>query len=169
MPGTTVDRRSTILIEIFRAGCHDPDLLFLVELLGRYSNRTDWVKLTQKLTEQPPCAPKAPRKPRQVVRKLQPQEIESLAADYQAGAEVRELATRYQVHRTTVTALLLRTGVTLRQRGLTDDQISEAATFYREGWAVARIGDHFGVDGTTVWRSLRQHGVVLRKPYERGV
>jgi hypothetical protein len=139
-----------------------------VELLGRYSNRTDWVKLTQKLAEEPRRTPEAPRTPRQVVRKLQPHEVDSLAAKYLAGAGVKELATRYRVHRTTVTALLFRAGVTMRQRGLTADQISESAQRYREGWPVVRIGEQFGVDGTTVWRSLRQRGVVMRKPHERG-
>jgi hypothetical protein len=140
-----------------------------VELLGRYSNRTEWIKLAQKLAEGPRREAEEARKPRQVVRKLQPQEIESLAAEYRAGAGVQELAIRYRIHRATVTVLLGRAGVTTRRRGLTDEHMRESARLYCGGWSVARIGEHFGVDGTTVWRSLRLCGVVMRKPYERGV
>jgi transposase len=137
-----------------------------VELLGRYSNRTNWAKLAQK-REGPRREAQEARNPRQVARKLQPQEIESLAAEYLDGAGIQELATRYRVHRATVTVLLRRAGVAMRQRGMTADQVTESAQLYHEGWSVARIGEHFGVDGTTVWRSLRQQGVAMRKPYER--
>jgi hypothetical protein len=96
----------------------------LVELLGRYSNRTEWIKLAQQLAEGPSREAEEARKPRHVVRKLQPHEIDSLASEYRAGAGVQELATRYQVHRATVTVLLRRAGVTMRQRGLTAEHIS---------------------------------------------
>jgi hypothetical protein len=128
-------------------------------LLGRYSNRTDWAKLARKLSEEPPREREA-RQPRQVVRKLQPQEVESLAAEYLAGVGVQELASRYRVHHTTVALLVRRAGVTMRRRGLIADHITESAQLYREGWSVARIGKHLlptPLSGDLV-AALREHG-----------
>ena len=101
------------------------------------------------------------RKPRRVVRKLEPAEVDSLVAEYQAAAQMRELAARHRVHRATVAVVLRRAGAALRTRGLSAELVAESARLRQEGWSVARLGEHFGVDGTTVWRALRQQSVLM--------
>lgn len=86
---------------------------------------------------------------------------------YQGGAQVKDLAERFGVHRVTITTLLRRQGVTLRKPGLTTDQIAAACRLYRSGWSVSRLGAKLGVDGTTVWRALITAGVIMRSPNER--
>jgi transposase len=96
-------------------------------------------------------------------------ELIQLAVEYQEGATVYDLAERFKIHRTTVSAHLHRQGARMRKRGMTEQQTVEAARLYRQGWwSLARLGGHFRVDGTAVWRDLRQLGVPMRKPYERG-
>lgn len=99
--------------------------------------------------------------------RLSPDERWRLIADYRTGITAKVLAARYQVHRTTVTAILLRAGEPLRQVGLRDDQVEEAAWRYRDGWSLARLGELFGVDAETVRGALRRVRVRMRGPHER--
>jgi hypothetical protein len=86
---------------------------------------------------------------------------------YRAGARIKDLARRFDVHRTTVTSLLLRHDVELRPVGLSPVQVHDAARLYRDGWSLARLGEKFGADDMTVRRYLLLAGVVMRSPYER--
>lgn len=83
---------------------------------------------------------------------------------YRAGVRIKDLARRFDVHRTTVTSLLLRHDVELRPVGLSPDQVRDAARLYRDGWALARLGQKFDVDDMTVRRYLLLAGVVMRSP-----
>ena len=62
------------------------------------------------------------------------------------------------MHRTTITTVLRREQVELRQTGLSASRLEKARTLYRDGWSRARLGEKFGVDGTTVWRHLLRPG-----------
>jgi DNA-binding IclR family transcriptional regulator len=90
-----------------------------------------------------------------------------MAAEYQAGATVYELAARFKIHRATVSEHLHSLGVAMRRRGLDQGQVDQAATLYAQGWSVARIGGQFRVDGGTVWLALRAAGVQLRDTHGR--
>jgi hypothetical protein len=140
----------------------------MVELLGRYSNWISWTDRLQELGETR-RRPDGETVTRGVARRLRPDEVAQLAAKYQEGATVNDLAERFKIHRTTVSAHLHLHGAQMRNRGMTEQQTVEAARLYRQGWSLARIGARFGVDGSTVWRDLRQLGVPMRKPYERGL
>ena len=52
---------------------------------------------------------------------------------YRSGAAVKELASRFGIHRTTVTQHLYRSGVDLRRRRLDDEQVNQAVHLYRRG------------------------------------
>lgn len=96
--------------------CQGADLRVYVELVGRYSNRTDWAKQVGKLPEMTALSrPAARRKSYSTVRKLSPEQVQELVAAHRAGATMRELATRYQIHRETVSLHLLRQGVRVRR------------------------------------------------------
>jgi DNA invertase Pin-like site-specific DNA recombinase len=84
----------------------------LVELLGYYSNLVDWAEKLDRLPEltgqrQEPIL-------HGVVRRLKPDEIDALVRAYEGGATVYELATRFKIHRTTVSEHLHHQGVKMR-------------------------------------------------------
>jgi DNA-directed RNA polymerase specialized sigma24 family protein len=106
------------------------------------------------------------RAPKQVQRRLTPNQQAKLIARYQAGEKVYELAEAYEVHRSTVTKLLTDAGVR-RPRSLTPGRVEEAIALYAHGWSCARIGQHFECDDETVRQTLRRAGVQLRTPWER--
>lgn len=98
-----------------------------VDLLDTYSKQEHWLEEFNRILEMPRTGPpQRLRKPKQVQRRLQPDEISDLVAAYKAGATISDLAKRFQIHTITVTAHLQRQAVKPRQRGLTENQIEEA-------------------------------------------
>lgn len=102
------------------------------------------------------------RQSRQHHRRLSITDVAELIKEYKQQASVKELAQRFGIHRVTVTALLRRHDVELRQVGLAKDDIAAAAHLYGQGWSCARLGAKFGVDPTTIWRALRSAEVPMR-------
>jgi lambda repressor-like predicted transcriptional regulator len=89
-------------------------------------------------------------------------QIAELAEAYRSGKTIKDLASAFGVHRTTVAAHLEAQGITRRGPGQVDAAI--AAHLYKEGWSSRRLGEKFGVSPNTVLRSLRQAGVSIRPP-----
>jgi uncharacterized protein (DUF433 family) len=106
-------------------------------------------------------------KPRQTQRRLTPQQVERLVAEYQAGAGMKELAARWEIHRTTVAAQLRRAGVELRRRGIPVEELPEAIRLYGEGWSCQRLAARYGCDDETVRQVLKRTGLILRDPWDR--
>jgi transposase len=100
-------------------------------------------------------------------RRLSYTEVTQLVELYRGGNSMRELAHEFGIHRVTVSRLLKREGVELRNRGLAADEIDQAVKLYAEGKSLARIGEHFDVDHGTVWRQLRKRGVKMRDTHGR--
>jgi hypothetical protein len=107
-------------------------------------------------------AGKAPSYKRESARRLSGREVAELAASYEAGATVYELALRFKIHRVTVAQHLHRLGVKTRAPRLDESHIAEAARLYELGWSLARIGRRFQADPSTVWRALRARGIRMR-------
>jgi hypothetical protein len=129
-----------------------------VDLMGAYSNRTYWTERLNGLrTARPETRPERST-PRNVARQLRNDEVEQLVYGYQEGATVYELATRFRIHRLTVSRHLHRAGVAMRGRGLDEQEVDAAVQLHREGWSLARLGDHFGVDKRTARSALRARG-----------
>jgi DNA-directed RNA polymerase specialized sigma24 family protein len=101
------------------------------------------------------------RPTRQIQRHLSENEVLSLVRAHARGDTIDELATTFDIHRTTVMAHLERQGAP-RRSGTVTKNIDEATRLYEEGWSLARLGEHFSVDGETVRRALRAAGVTLR-------
>jgi hypothetical protein len=74
---------------------------------------------------------------------------------------MKELASTFGIHRTTVTAHL-HERVTLR--GVEQLDAVEAARLYEEGWSSRQLAAKFGVSANTVLRFLRRAGVPIRPP-----
>ena len=144
-----------------------------MELRGRYYNTKDQFSELESLLRKLPDATTAPVRPkdeRQVpgrARQLDGQQVQNLIAGYQAGATVYELGGRFGISRQTVSAVLKRHGVAMRQRGLSSEQTDEAVRLYETGQSLARIGERMGVDPTTVLTRLRERGVRTRDAHGR--
>ncbi len=131
---------------------------FLAQLSGLASALPD-------LSEPSGLPAETPARPAQ--RRLTADQVAELVAEYQAGANMRELAVRWQVHRTSVAGHLRRAGVELRRQGLSDEQLSEAARLYGEGWSLQRLAERYSCDDETVRAYLKRAGVRMRRPWER--
>jgi transposase len=93
--------------------------------------------------------------------------VGELVAAYEAGAAVRELAGRFNLHRATVGRYLKARGIATRPPVLSDEDVSRAAELYRTGWSLAKIANHYDVSAHSVNNYLVAAGVVLRGPHDR--
>ena len=89
-----------------------------------------------------------------------------MAAGYQAGVLVKELAVKYKISRETVSKHLRRRGIAPRPVGLDGQQIKEAVRLYEQGDSLATIGKRMGVTAHTVRSRLVEVGVRMRSSYE---
>jgi lambda repressor-like predicted transcriptional regulator len=101
-----------------------------------------------------------------MLRQLKPREVDEMVQAYEAGSTPNELATRFRVHRTTVTANLRRRGVVIRETvpRLRREDVDEAAALYRGGWSLSQLGAKFRVSSPTMSQALRKVGVTVRPP-----
>jgi transposase len=100
----------------------------------------------------------------QLNHKLTPAELDELVVAYQAGASLRALSRRFQVHEQTVRRQLQQRGVRLRHgaKGVSAEQLAELAVAYESGRSTYELAGELGVSADTVQRLLRQSGVQLR-------
>lgn len=140
-----------------------------VELVRLYSNPKAGLEALPKLLGRARSTARTYERTaaRQVQVRLDAQQANDLAIAYRSGKATKELAGRFGIHRATVTAILRRLGVDLRQQGLTDEQVAEACRLYPEGWSLARLAERFDVDDMTVRRYLLLTGIVIRAPHDR--
>lgn len=131
--------------------------------MGRYSKLPEQGERLQKLLEIHPTGVLVPsvRPPKQLQRRLLPHEINDLIDAYRDGVEVRELAIRFNIHRTTVLAHVARAGVPGRRDKL-NGRIDEARLLYEQGWSLKRVGEELGVGASTVYNAFRAAGVRTR-------
>jgi hypothetical protein len=130
-----------------------------VPLVGTYSNPKHQATALEALLGELPGVD-APL-PRSVVqrkpgraRQLDEERVRQLIAGYEGGSTLARLADRFLIDRRTVSVILKRHGVRIRQRGLSAGQVAEAARLRAAGWTFARIGERLGVGGTTARRRL---------------
>jgi transposase-like protein len=104
---------------------------------------------------------------KQKQRRLMLEQQAELVCRYQVGAQMSYLAQHYGVHRSTVSAILKRHGVSTRQSGLSAEQVRQAVLLYAQGKSLAIIGNELGVDTGTVHNRLREQGVTMRDTHGR--
>jgi len=97
----------------------------LVELMHAYSNLSREAECLHRLRREAlsPRPARGAKRPRQHQRRINKAEVRELIKEYEQGALIKELAQRFGIHRLTVTALLRRHGVKLRQAGLAPEDI----------------------------------------------
>jgi DNA-directed RNA polymerase specialized sigma24 family protein len=109
-----------------------------------------------------------PVRQRQTQRRLNDEQTQQLVAEYEAGASMKELAARWDMHRTTVGSHLRQAGVQLRRQGVPDPLLDEAIRLYNDGWSCQRLVERYTCDAESVRQALKRARVPLRAPWERG-
>ncbi len=99
--------------------------------------------------------------PRRALR-LNSVQVIRLAELYNAGANLRQLASELDIDRRTVSAHLRQFGVEMRHASHPIATVDEMAREYRSGRSLAAVGEKFGYDGETVRQALSGAGVAIR-------
>lgn len=135
-----------------------------MEVLRRYSK----IQNPPKLAHITPVrgAPPASRI-HNVRKRLAPEIIAKLAADYKAGMSSTALTIKYSLAKGTVLNLLREQGAKFRGQGLAETDVPEAAQLYRDGWSLKRIAERFGCNAETARVALMAAGIAMRRPYDR--
>jgi transposase-like protein len=143
-----------------------------VDLRGGYYNTNAQVRALESLLRKLPDATAPVRssvgqaKPARA-KQLDDGQVQEVIAGYQAGSMIRELGKRFGISRQTVSAILQRHGVEMRQRGLSPEQVDDVVQLYESGWSLARIGERMRVDHVTVLNRLRACEVRMRDTHGR--
>ena len=91
-------------------------------------------------------------------------QVDHLIRLYREGASIDGLASRYEVHRTTVMAHLERAGIARRRvvRKMTDESVAEAAERYERGASLSKVACAFGVHERTITKEFQRAEVSIR-------
>lgn len=106
--------------------------------------------------------------PFKLTQRLTQATVNEIVSRYEAGEPSTALMSAFGLSKGSVLKILRAAGVTMRNQGLSEEQIKEAERLYTENaWSLARIGDKFGVDRTVVRRQLLKRGVRMRDTHGR--
>lgn len=111
--------------------------------------------------------PRSHRVHRAICRRLSPEALDSIVAEYEKGASSRDLAAGYGISKNAVIDLLRSRGVSIRRQPLPPEQVTEAVRLYESGLSLVKVGDALGISPRTIHRTLLAHGVAMRDPHER--
>jgi lambda repressor-like predicted transcriptional regulator len=96
-------------------------------------------------------------------RILSPTETHELAAAYEAGASLNELARRFGVHRNTVDRHVAKAGVAKRPLvKMNPVVLAEAVDLYNRGLSVAAVGAKLGLSASTVYSTFVREKIKMR-------
>jgi lambda repressor-like predicted transcriptional regulator len=137
----------------------------MVALLQRYSNLSYQAERLRALLEIVPAGSQTvnTRLQKQTSRQLRAGETAELARAYESGASLKELASRYGIHKHTVSNILERQGVPRRYLRLTGNALNEAVKVYEAGSSLSELSRELGLPVTTIRLALMRAGVTLRK------
>jgi DNA invertase Pin-like site-specific DNA recombinase len=99
----------------------------------------------------------------QAQKRLDPEQIARLIADYEAGEPVNGLAVTYGLNRSTVLNHLKRQGVPRRRSRLTISDVEKIVGLYAYGESAEAIALELRIGATTVRRALVKAGVELQR------
>jgi transposase-like protein len=140
-----------------------------VEVMGHYSKLSDQGERVRVLLEMVPQGGSEPivRTPKQVQKHLDPAAVDELVAAYRGGSTLRDLASRYGVHRHTVRRRVACAGLTPRYRALGPAEVVEATRMYASGMSLAAVSGLLGVHANTVRSALIKAGIRTRDSHGR--
>lgn len=90
-----------------------------------------------------------------------------MAARYQEGATVYELAAEFGCHRTTVAERVKRAGIVMRGQSPTPDVIDSMVCLYESGLSFQEVGKQLGLSANTVRNCLRERQIRARDKHCR--
>jgi hypothetical protein len=136
-----------------------------VEVLGRYSNHADQEERIRRVLELGPEAHSGAnsRPPKQVQRRLRPDEIDDLVAQYLAGETIQALAAHHYIHRFTVSQILDRRQIPRRSKGIPPERLSEVIRRYEAGDSMVTIAKLESVSPETIRLALQRSGSKIRR------
>lgn len=96
-------------------------------------------------------------------KRLGPAAQVELMRAYQSGQSMYALAHHFDIRTSTVSGILRRSGIPIReQRTFGDADLQAATDLYEQGLSLAKVGDRLGFDTETVRKHLRRNGVQIR-------
>ena len=95
-------------------------------------------------------------------RRLTAAQVAEMAARYQEGATVYELAAEFDCNRTTVSVRLKETGVAMRLQSPTSETVDSMVRLYESGLSPLGVGKQLGFCANTVRTCLRERQVPVR-------
>lgn len=100
-------------------------------------------------------------------RRLSPETVNQLVADYEAGKSSTVLMKTYDLGKGTVLSILEEHGVQMRGQGLPATRLQEAVEFYNAGLSLKRVAGRLDCSAETVRHALLAAGVPMRARWER--
>ncbi len=95
-------------------------------------------------------------------RRLTETQAIAMAARYEEGATVYELAADFGCNRTTVAARLKKAGITMRLQSPGSELIDSMVGLYESGLSLAAVGSQVGKSAGTVHNYLRLRNIEIR-------
>jgi hypothetical protein len=132
---------------------------------GQLSNPASMALCGDDDAANPPTAGPSARPPGPPVqRRLTLSQLQAIAARYQSGRSLHDLAREFRVHHRTVADHLERLGIARRVSlpKLSAAEVNQAATRYRAGESLAIVGKALNVHASTVGRALKRAGIKVR-------
>jgi DNA invertase Pin-like site-specific DNA recombinase len=105
---------------------------------------------------------------RQQQRRLTKAQLTEMAARYEEGATVYELAAEFGCHRTTVAERLKKAGISMRGQSPTPEVIDSMVRLYASGLSLLEVGKQFGFSANTVRKCLQELRFQARDTHGRG-
>jgi len=142
-----------------------------VELVGRYSKQDPTGVAIDRIVVGLGTLPSERRREKgthrlrhKLPQRLDPDTVNCLVTDYNAGVPTTQLTKRYGLGKGSVLRLLSDAGTTMRRQPMSDVQVDHAVQLYESGLSLTQVGDQLGIHSSTVWRALRARGVTMRSP-----
>jgi lambda repressor-like predicted transcriptional regulator len=99
---------------------------------------------------------------RQRQRRLTDTQVAEMAAKYEEGATVYELAAEYGCHRATVAERLKKAGISMRLQSPTPEEVNSMANLVASGLSFLAVGKQLGFCANTVRTCLYELQIVPR-------
>ncbi|MEC4613810.1 hypothetical protein [Tsukamurella tyrosinosolvens] len=96
--------------------------------------------------------------------RFEPERVAFIVARYKAGAPSTELATQERVSKQVILRILREQGVSLRRRGLSEEEARRAVELYSGGLSVKRTAEQLGWSQAPVRAALVTYGATIRHP-----
>lgn len=144
--------------------------LSMVEVVGRYSNFPQPLLSSQSgqgvhYTNRPELPVTTPRV-HAIRRRLSPEKLQQLLADYRAGTSANELAQRYDLSRATIRVLLRESGVPRRYQAMPEAEADQVVALYVGGSTIAEVAAMLGRPCSTVQTALTRRRVPMRRRHD---